>query len=165
MGITNARFPRARILLITILIGIPFSGCDANSAKSQRTRYDDLVLQLDISRSRVEVGESILIRFTVKNVANEPIRIESKESPVLDVQVIDVNSHDTLFSWVTDVNEQTGNLAEWQAGETKIIETLWTPKSEDFYSGRTLHVAGFLSENSEIVQSAGMIICMGGCDR
>mgnify|MGYP000073560943 CR=1 FL=1 len=159
------RFPPARILLITILAGILFSGCDANSAKSQRTRYDDLVLQLDINRSRVQLGESILIRFTVKNVANEPIKIESKESPVLDVQVVVGGSDEVLYSWAAENPEQASKQLEWTPGETKTIETVWVPREEEFYSGRVVFVSGFLSENSKVVQSVGILTCMGGCDR
>lgn len=135
------------------------------SAPKSQSEYQGLELQFDANRSPTTIGEPIHLRFTITNKNTYPIVIDSKEQSVIELNVVGVNNKHVYSSWSASNPEQVTHHMEWQPGETKTIETVWVPRQEVFYSGRVVFVSGFLSENSKVVQSVGILTCMGGCDR
>jgi hypothetical protein len=145
-----------------LIVGIVLAAC---AAAEQGTRYQDLVLQISTNRTRANVGDEVAIHFTVTNDGKQPVQISSEDRPVLDLQVDVAGSDEVLFSWVALHPDQAAKELIWQPGETKTIDAVWTPTRQGFYNGRNVFLAGLLSKDSKIVQSAGILICLGGCER
>jgi hypothetical protein len=127
--------------------------------QSHNSGYGYLALKFETNRSWVEVGASIQMRFTVKNTGNQLVAIESRDKPVLDIIVQDVNSRELLLSWSAQNPESVAHRIEWKPGESRVLELSWTATQDEYYG--TLHMGGILTEDSKIVQSANVPIYVG----
>lgn len=133
--------------------------------QSHRAKYDTLILTLQADRSQLRAGETVHIRFAVTNEGNLPWIIESQDTPVLDITVRDFNNNKFLLSWATQNPDKRSDRVEWTPRESKVLELAWTPQTEPPYiPGQRVHISGTLNENGNLVQAAGVDVCVGlGC--
>ncbi len=124
--------------------------------------HTNLLLRLESDRSSVKVGESVLMRYAVRNRGKELIVIESKETPVLDIRVRHPGNDKVLLSWSERNPDLVSHRVEWKPGETKSLELTYLLKEEDYISGLGIFLTGVLSEDSKVVQSAGVTVLMRG---
>jgi len=120
---------------------------------------DSLVLEFYSNRSWLKVGESVHLDFTVTNTGKRFIVVESKDKPVLDIIVQDMPSRQVLLSWAAQNPDKALHRVEWQPGESKAMELVWTAPQEEY--GRLIFLGGLLNENSKIAQSANVSIYVG----
>ncbi len=81
---------RSALLLLTsiLVIGSLLTGCTPRQgAATAGERDGDLSLGLWVSRTQVEGGEPIELRFTVKNIGEHPEVIRLEEKPVMDIRI------------------------------------------------------------------------------
>lgn len=150
-----ARF--RRIFLIGTCLLIALAGC--SNGQSDTVRQDHLVLKLESNQSRAHVGEPVQIRFTITNTDREPIEIESKNAPVMDIYV-EVVGDGPLLTWSGLFPDQVSHRLRWQPGESKVIELTWIPKPGDIYDGEyhDIYLTGSLTRESGGT-GAGVRIC------
>jgi aminopeptidase N len=119
-----------------------------------------LLLKIESDRSKAEVGQPIRIRFTTRNTGNEPIVLESPDTPVIDI-VVDFSDGSELLTWSSHNPDQVVHRLEWKPGESKTIEFVWIPKREDISIGsyKNAYPSGRLYSNGKIVKSAGVTVC------
>lgn len=161
MSAKNARF--YLLIALGLVIGIVAGACTTGA--KQITGYDDLTLQISTNRTRANAGDQVQIHFTATNNGKQTVQISSEGRPVLDVQVVDVNSHAVLLSWVALHPDQAARELTWLPGETKAIDAVWIPTQVGFYDGRSVFLSGFLSKDSKLAQDVSILICLGACDR
>jgi len=144
------------LLILALLLQVACETGESNSAV-----YNDLVLRFESNRTRAEAGKPVHMRFSVKNGGSQPIVIDSKNLPVMDIVVIPQFGQEILLSWSAQNPDKVAHRLEWKPGESKIIELVWTPKQEDIYIGavRIIYLAGYLYENSRFAQSADVMLC------
>ncbi len=147
-----------------LLLGIGLSGCEPVADK-QGTRYNDLVLWITTNNKHPGIGDQVVIHFTVTNEGKQPVWEFAVDRPVLDLQVVDGSSDKVLLSWSALHPDQAAQELTWQPGETKTLDLVWTPKEGEVYYFTPIHLIGSLSELRQEVKSAGLSICLGGCDR
>ncbi len=156
---------RLILIFLSLALGLMLFACFPNLPQSMVSNYDNLNLRFESNRSSARVGDRVEMRFTVKNVGNKPIKIQSRSGPVLDIQVNMAGSDKIFLLWSAQHPDQAASELEWQPGESKTIEAVWIPKQEDYTLGFGVQLYGFLREGSRIVKDAGVIVCFGGCDR
>ncbi len=118
--------------------------------------YNNLVVKIQVNRSFARVGESLQIRLTTINDANQPIVIESKDKFVLDIIVEDLGNRQILTSWSAQNPDKATHRIEWKPGETKTMEIDWVPRPEE--NDRVVGIVGILSEASKIRQAPSVLI-------
>jgi len=133
--------------------------------QSAKAGYGGLGLAIQTDRSRGGVGEPVHIRFTVTNSSNQIKILDSKDTPVLDAVVMELPSRQVLLSWAALHPDQDTYHLELSPGESKVLEMVWTPTQEEYNQGMKVFIAGLLSINSQVVQSATAYYCYGGCER
>jgi hypothetical protein len=155
----NCKIPLVTIWVVSI--ALLFSGCSVYIfGLSKTSSYGDLTLKYEADRSQVRVGEPVHMRFTIKNVGSKPWILESPNTPVMDIDV-DVVGGPELLAWSTQNPDKISHRLEWAPGESQVIELTWIPKQEDVQFGmyNDVFLTGTLSENSKIIQSAGVRVC------
>ncbi len=156
---------RLILIFLSLALGLMLSACFPNLPQSKESNYDNLNLRFESNRSSARAGDRVEMRFTVKNVGNKPIKIQSRSGPVLDIQVNMAGSDKIFLLWSAQHPDQAASELEWQPWESKTIEAVWIPTQEEFAFAANVHLYGFLREGSRIVQDAGVLLCFGGCDR
>ncbi|MGB8647846.1 MAG: BsuPI-related putative proteinase inhibitor [Anaerolineae bacterium] len=151
-------------MIVALSLTILLAACDWDGG-TQVTRYQDLRLQFQTNRTHAGPGDQVQMHFTVTNTGKQPVQINSQNGPVLNIKVFDVNGGEILFSWAALHPDQAATQLMWQPGETKTIDAAWTPTQQEYYSGRSVNLEGYLNEGTEIVQAAGMQACLGTCER
>jgi len=138
------------------------TGCTlfGNSGLDSGAEYGPLHLGFSADRARVKVGESVKMRFGVRNNGNETFTIESKDTPVMDI-IAEVVGGPELLTWSSQNPDKISHRMEWKPGESKVIELTWTARQEDVYVGtrHDIYLTGLLSSNSKLIKAAGVRIC------
>lgn len=158
---TRHSHPIGFALVLLLCLAILASGCSiyGNPPAVNETSRGQFLMKIEVDHSSAKVGEPVHIRLTTTNDGQQPYVVESKDRPVLDIVVKEVNSDKISFSWAAQNPDKVLNHIEWKPGESIVIETVWIPPQEE--NGELQHLAGFLSINSEVVQSAGILFQVG----
>ena len=152
------------IFLISLWLLTALTGCDQTKGNGlSYTAYhalDELTFKVEANRSQAQVGEPVLIRFTVTNTGQKPDSVESGDQPVMDIIVGEVGGG-TLLTWSEQNPDKVSHRLEWQPGESKIIELTWTPKEGDVYIGaiHNIYLGGLLHWGAGKTLGASVTIC------
>lgn len=147
-------------VFLTFLLSLTMQvGCNPSS-RTHMAKYNYLILKLQSDRSVARVGEPVHIRFTITNEGGDTW-LESPTTPVMDIVVSSVGSGKVLIFWSAQNPDKVAHRLEWKPGESKVIEFVWTPRQEDIAIGviHNIHLAGWLYQDSKLIQSAGVTIC------
>jgi hypothetical protein len=158
--LVNRKTMLATTFLLVVSILTLQAGCGFYlTGLSNKTNYDTLLLSLQTDRDRIQVGETVHMRFTVTNQGDTWV-LESKDTPVMDITVGIMGDGD-ITSWSAQNPDQGFHRLEWKRGESKVIEWTWTPKEGDVYIGafHDIHLSGQLNKDSKIIQAAGVTLC------
>lgn len=151
---TRRRLP---MMLVLLLLQV---ACKMGASHS--AVYNDLVLQVQSSSTRVEIGKPIQVRFSIANTGlnKHTYVIESSDTPVMDIVVQIVGGSD-LFTWSSQNPDKVAHRLEWKPGESKTIELVWVPRPEDIASGyyKDVFLSGRLYFTGKNVQSAYVQVC------
>jgi len=147
------------LVFCPVILSFLLSSCTPRGEKSI-TSYNELILQFEVDQIEVPVGGVVRMRYAVRNTGERLWVIDSKDTPVLDIIVEKPPFGQILMTWSSQNPDKALHRVEWQPGETKLLELVWTP-DEEFRYGRLVHLTGTLSKNSKIVQSVGVTICAG----
>lgn len=135
------------------------TACDTGLRETQVT-LTYLYLTFESDRAKAQIGEPVLMRFTVTNTGKQPIVLESKDKPVMDI-VVRVAGGGVLLSWSERNPHQIAHRMEWRPGESKVIELVWIPKQDDVYVGayHDVFLSGILNDDSIPLQGVGVRLC------
>jgi hypothetical protein len=153
-----------RVFLLSICLLIVLIGCDQPKGDGlSYTAYhalDELTFKVESNHSQAQVGEPVLIRFTITNTGQKPDVVESADQPAMDI-IVQVVGGETLLRWSEQNSDKIVHHLEWQPGESKVIELTWTPKPEDVYVGayHNIFLTGLVRWGPNRTQSAGVEIC------
>jgi hypothetical protein len=96
-----------------------------------KSNYDTLGLWLESDRTRAQIGIPIQIRYAVKNMGERTWILESLDTPVMDINV-QIPGGSVVLNWASQNPDKVSHRLEWQPGESKTIELVWTPKQEEY---------------------------------
>ncbi|MGB8644241.1 MAG: hypothetical protein WCF84_03335 [Anaerolineae bacterium] len=96
------------------------------------------------------------MKFIVWNQGFQPVVIESRDGPVMDISIQDGISKDILVSWSAQYPEKVAHHLEWKPGEIKTIEMDWTATREQ--ATRNVSGAGLLNQGSTTLSAVGGLI-------
>jgi len=148
-----------QVTLVMILVIYTQVAC-FEKGLSDRAPYGDLGLFFESNRSQARVGEPMQMRFSVINHGNQPTVIESPDTPVMDIVVQVVGGPD-VFTWSSQNPDKITHRLEWKPGESKTIELVWIPQSEDIAVGyyRDVFLYGYVTSVPLGARSAGVRVC------
>ena len=157
----TGNWPSKLLFLMIFTSVLTQAGCTTPSTQPQKAfaKLDDLGLIFESDHSWLKVGETVHMRFTITNNGSRTWVVESKNFPVLDIIVQDVNSGQLLLSWSAQNPDKVSHRVEWKPGESKMLELTWTAAESNF--GHLVHTGGLLLQNSGINQSASVSVCVG----
>ncbi len=153
------RAVRVRFLLIALGAALLLTACDPGEINT--AAMDSLLLEFRSNRTRLRAGEPVQMRFTAYNSSYNTIVIESPATPVMEIVIREVNSGREILRWSAQNPDKVLHRAEWRGKETKTLELSWTPKQEDLRVGsyHDVSLSGLLSQNSKVIQGAGVRVC------
>ena len=161
---------RSALLLLTsiLVIGSLLTGCTPRQgAATVGERDGDLSLGLWVSRTQVEGGEPIELRFTVKNIGDSQEVIRLEDRPAMDIWI----GISTATGWVdlmywSDEREITPEMKTLvlAPGEVKTIEMrTWT--SREGHPRAPVLAEGILRRAGGGETRVQISICVGNCGR
>lgn len=113
------------LLLLLLLLQTACDGGESDAAV-----YNDLVLRLHADQSRAQVGKPIHMQFSVTNEGTQPYTLESKQIPVMDIDVEEAGTQQVYLRWSAQHPDEVAHRLEWKPGESKVIELVWTPNRD-----------------------------------
>ncbi len=148
-------------VLIATSIAVILMACTPRDIEQSATSaVDHLVLTFKSNHSRVKVGDTVQMQFTVTNTGQEPIVLESSDRPVLDL-VVAVPGGYILRRWSSENPDMVSHRIEWKPGESHTLEMTWTVSSEDKLDIR-IGLSGDVNSGSATIQSVGVVLCLEG---
>ncbi|CAG0972781.1 hypothetical protein ANRL3_01608 [Anaerolineae bacterium] len=148
------------IILILMVLGVILAPSACDSGLRQTAGIDHLLLTVSSDRSRVKVGDSVQIRFTITNTGQQPIVVESNDRPVLDILVAPAGG-DVIRSWSAENPDKVSHRIEWKPGESKVLELGWHVREGDRPSP-LIFLIGALHADPGPGQSAHVSLCLEG---
>lgn len=132
-----------------------------DSELTQSSGVDYLVLTTRTNHSRVKLGNSVQIQFTVINTGDQPVIIESKEWPVLDILVTTLPSGNNIRTWSIENPAQVSHRIEWQPGEAQTLTMIWSVSINDKLESR-FSILGLVNSDTRVLQRSGIVMCLEG---
>jgi hypothetical protein len=151
-----------KVILLAVSISTMLTACSTeDTGQSQTTSIGHLVLTFKSNRSRVKMGDTVQMRFTVTNTGRQLIVIESNDRPVLDIVVSALPTGDVIRSWSTENPDKVSHRIEWKPGEAQVLEMMWTVSPGDKL-GIRISLSGDVNSDSTILKSSGVMLCLEG---
>lgn len=153
---------KAIFVLIAVSIALLLTACDTgDTGLSQTTAVDHLVLTFKSNHSRVKMGDTVQMQFTITNTGRQLIAIESNDRPVLDIVVSALPTGDVIHSWSTENPDKVSHRMEWKPGESQVLEMTWTVSPGDKL-GIRISLSGDVNSDLIILKSSGVMLCLEG---
>jgi hypothetical protein len=149
------------LTMLVVSIVLTLTACKMeNTGLSQTTSINHLFLTFNSNHSRVRVGDTVQMRFTITNRDQQPIVIESRDRPVLDILIAPAGG-DVIRSWSTENPDKVSHRVEWKPSESKTLEFVWNVTEEDRLSP-LIYLIGTIHIDPNIEQSAYVTVCLEG---
>lgn len=143
-------------LLLLLLAGV---GCSYGVKNS--VRYNKIEMTLSADRDRLKPNDPVTFTLTLENTGTGVEVFESTDTPVFDLR-FSTNSK-TLALWSAENPELVLHRLELKPGEIKTIQTTWSLKPEDGFSGTPVGASAVLYDKSRPIQNVSISMCISYC--
>ncbi|TAH49599.1 MAG: hypothetical protein EYC68_16940 [Chloroflexota bacterium] len=120
-------------------------------------------LRLHVDRDRLRANEPVTATLSLTNIGKQAQAIESQGTPVLNLYIEDIVSHENYATWSVEHPDLVTHRLQLQPGESKTIQLTWILEPEDAFSGKTVSINGLLYERSTPVKGLDVLLCVNSC--
>lgn len=152
------KFPSVYHLSLLLLI-LASVGC--SYGVKNYVRYNKIEMTLSADRDRLKPNEPVTFTLTLENTGTRVEIFESTDTPVFDLR-FSTNSK-TLALWSAENPELVLHRLELKPGEIERIQTTWSLKPEDGFSGTLVGASAVLYNNSRPIQNVRVSFCIDYC--
>ncbi len=150
------------ILLISVsLMPLMISHSTQDTGQIDMTSLGDLALMFKSDHSRVKMGATVRMQFTITNTGKQPMVIEAKDRPVLDIVVSAMPNDEFIRSWSAENPDKVLHRVELKPGDSQVLDLTWTVSPGDKL-GIRISLSGIVNSGSTILHSAGVMPCLEG---
>jgi hypothetical protein len=161
---SQARFQLGWILTLVVLLascGPPTDLPPPQSEETARGTDGYVGLELRIDRKILKTGDVAHIRFNVTSRIKDVMIYESKDKPVLDIEITRTSGLEVLTTWSRQNPDKVLHRLELKPDETRTLDMTWTVP--DNITWGSVGVGGVLYQDGKLVAGAPAIVCINSC--